>query len=184
MPTIVLIRHAKTVYNKNKVFTGRIDCDITDEGVDDAKEKFKDMDRDFDYIYCSPLRRTKQTLHAIIPDADPIIDERIIEIHLGSWQGKEKSTLDKELIDLYREGKYTPPEAESTQELDSRVSNFIIDMFKKYTDEKILVVTHSAVMRSIKRQFVENYETIKTKNLEVITLTKKDYDYYLNKKEV
>lgn len=185
MPTLVFVRHAKTNYNKTKTFTGRIDCDITEEGFEKAKEKFKDMDKNFDYIYCSPLKRTKQTLDAIIPNTNPIIDERIVEIYLGDWQGVFKETLDKDLIDAYRAGLYTPPNAESTQELDDRVCSFVEDMFKKYSEnDKILIVTHSGVMRAIKRNFVEDYEAIKVKNLEVVTLTKKDYDYYLRKKEV
>ena len=79
-------------------------------------------------------------------------------------------------------GKYTPPGAENTEQVDKRVCNFVESLFDKYKDdEKILIVTHNGVMRSIKRNFVKNYGDIMSKNLEEIVLTKEDFDYYKNK---
>ena len=78
MPQIVFMRHAKTTLNKEGRFAGRTDCDTTVEGLQDAKEGFGFKEGDFDYYYCSPLKRTKQTLEAVIPGQEPIIDERII----------------------------------------------------------------------------------------------------------
>lgn len=182
MLNLMFIRHAETELNKEGIFAGRTDCNITKEGFEQAKEVLKDDEKNFDYIYCSPLKRTKQTLDAILPNSKAIIDERIIEISIGEWEGKKKETFDKDLVALYRAGQYTPPGAETTAQVDKRVCDFIESLFNKYKDnERILIVTHNGVMRSIKRNFVKSYEDIMSKNLGQIILTDVDYKYYLEK---
>lgn len=114
----------------------------------------------------------------------PIIDKRIIEICIGEWEGKKKDLLDKDLVDLYRLGKYTPPGAETTLEIDKRVCDFVENLFNTYKkDEKVLIVTHNGVMRSVKRNFVKDYGNIMSKNLGSIVLTDDDFKYYLQKRE-
>ena len=183
MLNLMFIRHAETELNKAGIFAGRIDCNITQEGFEQARSVLKDNEKNFDYIFCSPLKRTIQTLDAILPNSTPIIDERITEICIGEWEGKKKELFDKDLIALYRVGKYTPPGAETTSQVDKRVCNFIESLFNTYkNNERILVVTHNGIMKSIKRNFVKNYDNIMSKNLEHIILTDKDYEYYLEKK--
>ena len=40
MPIITFIRHAETVYNANKIFAGRIDCELSEKGIQDTIKKF------------------------------------------------------------------------------------------------------------------------------------------------
>ena len=183
MLNLMFIRHAETELNRTGIFAGRTDCNITQEGFEQARGVLKDDEKNFDYIYCSPLKRTKQTLDAILPNSTPIVDERITEICIGEWEGKKKELFDKDLVALYRAGQYTPPGAETTSQVDKRVCDFIESLFNTYkNNERILVVTHNGVMRSIKRNFVKNYNNIMSKNLEYIILTDKDFEYYLEKK--
>ena len=184
MLSLMFLRHAETELNKIGIFAGRTDCNITQKGFEQAKEVLKDNEKNFDYIYCSPLKRTKQTLDAILPNSTPIIDERITEICIGEWEGKKKESFDKKLVYLYRTGQYTPPGAETTEQVDKRVCSFIENLFNIYkNNERILIVTHNGVMRSIKRNFVKNYDNIMSKNLDTIILTGKNYEYYLEKKK-
>ena len=183
MLNLIFIRHAETELNKAGIFTGKIDCNITQEGFEQARRVLKEDEKNFDYIYCSPLKRTKQTLDAILPNSTPIVDERITEICIGEWEGKKKELFDKNLVALFRTGQYTPPGAETTLQVDKRVCDFIENLFNTYkNNERILVVTHNGVMRSIKRNFVKNYNNIMSKNLGYIILTDKDFEYYLEKK--
>lgn len=184
MPILIFIRHAETDFNRNGIFAGRTDCNITKEGFEQAKKLLKEEQKHFDYIYCSPLKRTKQTLEAIIPGSVPIVDERIIEISIGEWEGKKKDYFDKDLVALYRAGQYTPPGAETTSQVDKRVCSFVKSLFENYQDdEKILIVTHNGVMRSIKRNFVNDYNNIMSKNLGSIMLTEEHLKYYEQKNE-
>lgn len=87
------------------------------------------------------------------------------------------------MLHAYRNGLYTPPRAETTQEVDNRVISFVCELFEKYDNKtKILVVTHNGVMRSIKRNFVKDYNDIMSNNLDCITLDERNYNYYLNNK--
>ena len=186
MLELTFVRHAESENNKAGIFAGRTDCNITEEGRKKAQKLLKEDNKNFDYIYCSPLKRTIQTLHEIIPNVEPIIDERIIEVSIGEWTGKKKCDVDEKLLSLYRIGKYTPPGAETPKQVDKRVCDFVESLFIKYKDnEKILVIAHNGIMKSIKRNFIKNCENIMNKNLEIISITEKEFEYYLrNKKKI
>lgn len=175
------MRHAETVYNAKKIFTGRTDCELTDKGIQETIKRFSFHKKDFDQYYCSPLKRSRLTLELVVKDLDNFkVDDRITEISIGDWEGKKKSDFPENLLHDYRNGIYTPPNAETSQMVDRRVSNFVIELFEKYDEKtKILVVTHNGVMRSIKRNFVPNYENIMSNNLDCITLDESNYQYYL-----
>lgn len=182
MPTLKFIRHAETALNRDGIFGGRTDCDVTFEGLEKAKNLLKDDERNFDVIYISPLKRTKQTLDVLLPNSNPIIDERITEASLGEWEGRKKSDFDQDLVAMYRVGKYFPPGAETNEEVDKRVCGFVESLFCKYSTESILIVAHNGVMKSIKRNFVKDYGNIMSKNLEMITITDMEFQYYLQNK--
>lgn len=184
MPNVTFMRHAETVYNANKIFAGRIDCELSKKGIQDTLEVPAYQKNDFDVYYCSPLKRSLNTLKLVVKGVEQIkIDERIIEISVGDWEGKKKNSIPEKLVRNYRNGTYTPPNAETTEEVDRRVTDFVTDLFEKYDkNTKILVVTHNGVMRSIKRNFVQNYENIMSSNLDCITLDENNYNYYLNNK--
>lgn len=176
MVNVVFIRHAESEYNRDGIWAGRADCNLTEKGIEAAKKLGQNLKDDFDVIYCSPLKRTKQTLNSIFPNVTPIYDDRIIEISIGVWENKKKKLFDDKLIDLFRKGLYTPPGAETHEDVDKRVISFIEDIFTNYNNnEKILVVTHNGVMRSIKRLFIKSQDILMSKNLETITLSNIDY---------
>lgn len=184
MPIVVFMRHAETVYNARKIFAGRIDCELSTKGIQDTLKSFSFKKDDFDVYYCSPLKRSIDTLKLVVQEVNSVlIDKRIIEISIGDWEGKQKSDFPEDLLRAYRNGLYTPPRAETTQEVDNRVISFVCELFEKYDNKtKILVVTHSGVMRSIKRNFVKDYEDIMSNNLDCLTLDERNYNYYLNNK--
>lgn len=185
MLNLTFIRHAETILNKSGIFCGRTDCDVTLEGLRQAKNLLKNKEKNFDFIYISSLKRTKQTLDIIIPNSNPIMDARIIEASLGEWEGKNKSSVNQNLLALYRVGIYTPLGAETPEDVDKRVCNFVESLFCKYqSNERILIVTHNGVMKSIKRNFVKDYGNIMTKNLETIVITDTEFEYYLQNKHL
>ena len=60
---------------------------------------------------------------------------------------------------------------ETQKHLDLRVISFINDLIDKHKeDDKILVVSHSGVIRSIKRNYLNEKENLSTNNLETLTL--------------
>lgn len=59
MLNLTFIRHAETTLNKSSIFCGKTDCDVTLEGLRQAKNLLKNKEKNFDFIYISPLKRTK-----------------------------------------------------------------------------------------------------------------------------
>lgn len=174
MAKITFLRHAQSTANKDGIFAGRLDCSITEEGFKEAQKLFPN--EKFNIIYCSPLKRTSQTLHAFLPNTTPIIDERITEVDVGIWQGKLKSSLENDLINQFLLGNYLPEGAESINNTDERVKSFITDIFNKYSEnDNILVVTHNGAIRSVKRLFPDKVDALMSKNLEFFSIDTKDY---------
>lgn len=147
--TITFLRHAETEFNKNGLFCGTSDCNITEEGSKLAKNLRNEFP-EFDFYYCSPLKRTQQTLQAIFPNVNFIVDKRIIEICLGVWEGVPKTSVNQELRSKFKKGIYAPEGAESNESVKRRASSFLAYIAKNYTnEEKILVVTHNGFMRTL-----------------------------------
>lgn len=184
MPYIVFMRHAKTTLNKEGKFAGRTDCDITPEGLEEARKSFKLTKDDFDYYYCSPLKRTQQTLEAVIPGQKPIIDERIIERDLGEWEDKPYDEVPEPLKEKYVKGQYDPVGSETHDNIRRRVCNFVQELFEKYSkDDRILVVTHAGVVRQVRDVFLPEKKKGKIKNSELFTITDEEYEKYMKSNE-
>ncbi len=170
--TITFLRHAETEFNKNNLFCGTSECDITEDGQKLA-QNLKNELPNFDYYYCSPLKRTSETLKALFPNAVPIIDDRITEICLGVWEGIPKTSVNQELRQAFKKGSFTPVGAESNESVQERVISFLNYLFYTYvSDEKILVVTHNGFLRT-----TANLLGLKpiSKNLEYFTIDLTNY---------
>ena len=184
MPQLFFIRHGQTEANVKGILTGRLETNLTQKGIDDAIALSKELTQEFDYYYCSPLTRTHQTLRAIKGDADFIIDERITEVSSGDWQGKLKSELPEVEYDLYKKGQLNSPNGEALEDVDKRIKSFLEDMFSRYkTNEKILVVTHNAFMRNLKRMFIDKDKVAEPKNLEIFVVNDEMYKKLEQKEE-
>ena len=184
MPQLYFIRHGQTQANVEGVLTGTIETNLTQKGIEDAEKLALELTEQFDYYYCSPLKRTHQTLRAIKGDVDFFVDERIIEVSTGDWQGKLKAELPEEEYDLYKKGLFNPPNGESLDDVDKRIQSFLSEMFKKYKkDDKILVVTHNAFMRSLKRLFVDKDKVLEPKNLEIFMVDDSMYNRIKEKQD-
>ena len=174
MKKIVFLRHAKTKMNEQGLFCGVIDTDITEDGRKEAekmRENFKTFH--FDAIYCSPLKRTKQTLEIIFPNKKFIEDKGFTEISLGDWEGLKKESINQSLREDFQKGKYTPPHAEKNELVEARVKEAIERIFETYPDNfVILVCTSNGIMRTIKRIYNIKDEKRMYSNLEYIVLNR------------
>ncbi len=176
MPQLDFIRHGQTVYNANHIHTGQSDVPLTEKGYADAVEAGKSITTQYDYYICSPLIRTHQTLKALRGDVPFIIDKRVIELGSGEWEGVPYAELPKDQVDLYRAGLLTPPGGETEEEIRARIMSFLDDMFEQYKPEdRILVVCHNAMIRSLRRIFNPEYNASIFKNLQIYPVTNEMY---------
>lgn len=123
MYKIVLIRHGESIWNKENLFTGWTDVDITEQGIREAKEagrRLKEAGFTFDEAHTSTLKRAIRTLWLVLDEMDlmhtPIQhDWRLNERHYGALQGLNKAeTAEKygeEQVLLWRRSYDVPPPA-------------------------------------------------------------------------
>ena len=168
MLNITLLRHAESVYNKDNIFQGQIDCECSENGINLAKELKKIFkEDDYDFVFCSPLKRARKTAEILIEKLPIYYDDRLKEISLGAFENtkitkeKQKSLITQTSL---------PDGVETYEELDKRVKSFLDMLKEKYkNNEKILIITHGGTIHSIKRILSMN-DNKKTKNLDIIKI--------------
>ena len=99
MPTVVLLRHGESTWNRENRFTGWTDVDLSDRGRDEAREAgrlLKEGGYQFDVAYTSVLKRAIRTLWIALDGLDlmwiPVVKTwRLNERHYGALQGLNKA---------------------------------------------------------------------------------------------
>jgi len=126
MYTLVLIRHGQSEWNLSNRFTGWADVDLTEKGVQEAKEGGKLLKSEgysFDLAYTSVQKRAIKTLHYVLEEMDELYipeikDWHLNERHYGALQGLDKSeTAEKygaDQVKIWRRSYDTPPPALET----------------------------------------------------------------------
>ena len=94
---LYIMRHGKTDWNEIHKLQGRTDIPLNEEGRKMAALAKAQCDEiEFDVCYCSPLIRARETAEFVLRDRKiPIIvDERLIEMSFGIYEGVENSFKD------------------------------------------------------------------------------------------
>ena len=147
---LYVVRHGETIWNVENRVQGITDIPLTDKGRLDAtlqKDFVKSLD--IDVVISSPLDRAIETAKILTDNKLPInTDDRIKERDWGLNEGADIDSVDR--IDCWDVILNTRVQnIESIQDFMYRVSSFLEDIKVRYKDKKVLLVTHSAVIRVI-----------------------------------
>lgn len=135
MYKLVLIRHGESTWNLENRFTGWVDVDLTETGVNQAKNAgklLKNQGYDFDVAYTSVLKRATRTLWHVLDEMDrswlPVVHNwRLNERHYGGLQGLNKGETAKKFGDaqvlVWRRSYDTPPPPLDQASADIEVQN-------------------------------------------------------------
>ncbi len=101
MYKLVLVRHGQSEWNEKNLFTGWTDVDLTERGVNEAREAGKALKKagfQFRYSYTSLLKRAIKTNFLLLEEMDLlwIPDQkswRLNEKHYGTLQGLNKTEM-------------------------------------------------------------------------------------------
>lgn len=127
---LVLIRHGESVWNKENLFTGWTDVDLSDTGREEAAQAGKTLKAegyDFDICYTSYLKRAIHTLNLTLEGLDrewlPVVKTwKLNERHYGALQGLNKAETaakyGEEQVVIWRRSFDVPPLA--LEESDER----------------------------------------------------------------
>ncbi|MCL2874135.1 MAG: histidine phosphatase family protein [Defluviitaleaceae bacterium] len=151
---IYLTRHGETVWNTEGRMQGRQNSDLTQKGIAQAEalqQRFAFAK--FNKVYSSPSERALITAGMIAGDAPVIIDERLLELGMGEWEGLQVSYVKNEFPEDYKVYWETPHLSkingmESFTEILKRTREFISDVTAT-DDENILIVSHGVTLKAI-----------------------------------
>jgi 2,3-bisphosphoglycerate-dependent phosphoglycerate mutase len=129
MYKLVLVRHGESQWNKDNRFTGWIDVDLSEKGLEEARKAgqvLKQQGYIFDVAFTSVLKRAIRTLWLILDEMDlmwiPVHRSwRLNERHYGGLQGLNKAETaakhgDEQVLIWRRSYDIPPPELEENDE--------------------------------------------------------------------
>jgi 2,3-bisphosphoglycerate-dependent phosphoglycerate mutase len=142
VPTLILLRHGESDWNKKNLFTGWVDVGLTGAGEAEERrggELLRDTGLQPDVVHTSVLRRAISTANIALDVADrhwlPVRRSwRLNERHYGALQGKDKAAVRTEFGDdqfmLWRRSYDVPPppladDDEFSQAHDARYADLL-----------------------------------------------------------
>ncbi|MCJ7817197.1 MAG: histidine phosphatase family protein [Candidatus Aenigmarchaeota archaeon] len=149
---LILVRHGETEWNVKGRVQGQADIALNRKGLEQAKKVgFRLKKEPIDVIYCSYMKRTRQTAASITRfHKVPVIYSNLIkERNFGKLEGmhtdeyrriREESGLPFHL--------YRPLGGENYIDLEKRVKKFLAMIKKKHSKQTVVVVSHGGVIRT------------------------------------
>jgi probable phosphoglycerate mutase len=150
---IAFVRHGETAPNVAGALLGRTDAELTDRGrAQAAALAALFASAPVLAVVTSPLRRATATAEVIAgPHGLAVdIDERLIEIDYGSWEGKNPAELGSAGWERWRlDPSWAPPGAESLTALQARVVPACADLAAREAAGGVVVaVSHVSPVKA------------------------------------
>jgi 2,3-bisphosphoglycerate-dependent phosphoglycerate mutase len=162
MSYLIVLRHGQSQWNLENRFTGWVDIDLSEKGIEEAKEAGKKLNGyKFDKAYTSDLIRAQRTLDIILDiigqkDIPVEKDKALNERMYGDLQGLNKDELREkygaEQVQIWRRSYATaPPNGESLKDTAARVipyweSKIVPDL---KAGKNILISAHGNSLRAL-----------------------------------
>lgn len=164
MGSICLVRHGQSQWNLENRFTGWVDVDLSEKGVEEAKaagERIAGLKVDWNIAHTSRLQRAQKTLEWIKkaihkPDLETWVDSALNERFYGDLQGMNKDGArqkwGEEQVHIWRRSfDVPPPGGECLADTAKRSLPYYREYILKeaMAGKNILVVAHGNSLRSI-----------------------------------
>ena len=162
--TIVLVRHGHVPGISPKKYRGRIDLELTERGVAEARKTADWIARHRQplAVYTSPLKRCRDTGAAIATRCNvrteilPALDD----LDYGEWQGRTHEEVAAESPELYECWRTHPqlmriPGGESLQELVARAADSFRLVARQHPRGTVVMVGHESVNRALLLQLLD-----------------------------
>ena len=152
MTKILLARHGETDWNVAEVFRGRIDVELNETGIEQAKLLAEYLSSaSVDAVYSSPLKRALQTAEAIASRKKLKVEiaPGLVDLDFGEWQGLSHREVKSKYPELYMQwidhpGRVKMPGGESLYEVRGRALVVVEDMARKH-EGTVVLVSHRVV---------------------------------------
>jgi probable phosphoglycerate mutase len=159
MARLTLIRHAETVWNRERRMQGQTDTTLSDIGRAQAASLAERLSTlDFDALYSSDLSRAWDTAQAIARRTghDVIAAPRLRERRFGLFEGLTHAEIaerhPEELARFQsRDPDYIVPGGESAREFHARCLGSLVEIAERHEGRDVAVVTHGLVLDALYR---------------------------------
>ena len=148
-----VMRHGEAEQNVKDILNSKLETNhyhLTEKGKKQVLATVKKIAKEkIDLIFSSDLLRAKETAEMIADNLkigkDKIIfDERIREINFGIFDGKTSQEYHAYFSSYQERFEKIPPNGENFSQLKNRVSGFLYDIDKKYSNKNFLIISHEA----------------------------------------
>lgn len=129
---------------------GQLDAEPDAAGLSEAAQLAGTIEADV--ILSSPLRRASRTAAAVFPRVAVTLDARLMERHLGAWQGRPKSEVRARRPEVFTENGtldlfVTPPDGEPLEAMQARVLEVLREIADLPAGCRVALVAHNGVLR-------------------------------------
>ena len=155
--TLIFVRHCEADGNINRIFHGRTDSQISENGrrqLSLLSERFRGVE--YDRIFSSPLSRTMLTAQAVNSSLLLPIEpcDGLLEIDGGHWEGKRWRSLPhlypQEAYDWAKAPhNFSPEGGETMRQVRERMAHTATDIAARNTGKRIVCVSHGCAIRNL-----------------------------------
>ena len=149
---LYVIRHGQTQLNHAHALQGRSNQPLNEAGIAQAREagaRFAERGISFAHVFSSPLQRAIRTAQLVAPGVPAEVDERLIEMDYGPYEGADLRNPAPELVEFFSDFVHHPAPA-GMEPLDAvvrRSGSFVEEVASLGGD--ILVSTHAITMKGV-----------------------------------
>jgi broad specificity phosphatase PhoE len=161
MPTILLVRHGETDWNRSGRIMGIRPVPLNQNGLTQAARLALQLTAlPEPALYSSPVVRARQTADILASTLRvPVIEEPgLSEIGVGEWEGRYWNEFDGNpaRVDFYRlPQEARPPGGETLSEVQQRAIAAVERALSRMQAGSAVVVTHADVIRAIVAHYLE-----------------------------
>ncbi len=151
---IYIVRHGQTEQNLNKRMQGRSDFPLTELGREQAAsvgDAFREAGIVFDKVYTSPLGRAVETARLVAGDVPIEVEEQLIEMDYGPYEGIDLSDLPPEVEEFFQDftNHPAPDGMEQLSSVVARAGEFLERLKAEAVNRDILLSTHAIAMKGL-----------------------------------
>ena len=141
---ITYFLHGTTTDNEKEISSGWYDAGLSELGIRQSKElREKVKDKKFDIVFCSDLKRAKNSAELAFRGIFPIVtDERLRECNYGNLNAGSSVIVEPMCEEECIYDRF--PEGESYEDVKTRVADFLEFLKRDYDGKSVAIVAHKA----------------------------------------
>jgi broad specificity phosphatase PhoE len=155
MTAVYVLRHPETTWNLAQRYQGRLESPISAAGERQTVRAVSAfVPGSLDAVVSSPLGRARYLANAVASrtGAPLAVDHRLTEIGQTTWEGLHRVEIDARYPEMYDRWYLSPdtvrfPGGEDLGDVRVRAQSALADIFSRYPEGDVAVVTHSVVIQ-------------------------------------